>query len=35
MAEAEPVGYLRDQLAGLAKQFEQLAGSVTVNRRIY
>ena len=34
LAEAEPVGRLRDGLAELADQFEQLAKRLTITRRI-
>src|SRR4051812_17393148 len=34
MAEGEPVGHLREKLAELADQFEELAGSLMISRRI-
>ena len=33
MAEAEPLGHLRNSLIDLAKQFEQLADRITINPR--
>ena len=33
MAEAEPIGGLRNKLIELAKQFEQLADRITINPR--
>jgi hypothetical protein len=34
MAEGEPVGRLREKLAELADQFEELADSLAITRRI-